>query len=271
MLLSGRAPFNIEREGRNKMLYRIRSGDFVFRDEHWGHVGMKARKLVLSMMQMDPKARVSAEEALRSEWMLSKDEELRRSSLEKSLKEIVCFQARRKLKGAIGAVMYAVGGAFWNIETTAIWRENLHGSDSAVNGDVPQSSALMRGKKREDGFDSPYPSTPPTFEQLYRIDAKLRVGKHATIWRGTSTETDDTYAIKIVDRKNLSPADEASVLNEVAILKCLRHRHILPLLDFFEEPVRFLLVIPFVKAIAAIATLTGFLTYLANRKNFTSS
>ena len=50
-------------------------------------------------------------------------------------------------------------------------------------------------------------------------------------------ETEKTYAIKVVDRTNFSHAEDAAVLNEVALLKSLRHKHIVPLLDFFEDPV----------------------------------
>lgn len=83
------------------MFYKIRAGDYVFYDQFWGHISLEARRLVMSMLQVDPRQRVSAEEALRSDWILTDDSVLRRSSLEVGLKEIVSFQARRKLKGAI--------------------------------------------------------------------------------------------------------------------------------------------------------------------------
>lgn len=57
------------------------------------------------------------------------------------------------------------------------------------------------------------------------------------VWQGTSVETKKSYAIKVVDRTGLSQAEDGAVLNEVAILKSLRHKHIVPLLDFFEDPV----------------------------------
>jgi serine/threonine protein kinase len=42
-------------------------------------------------------------------------------------------------------------------------------------------------------------------------------------------------AIKCVLRKDLPPADDAAIYDEVAILSSLNHPHIIPLIDFFDE------------------------------------
>jgi serine/threonine protein kinase len=186
------------------------------------------------MMQIDPKRRVSAKEALESEWINSSDEDLRRVSLEPSLKEIISFHARRKLKGAIGAVMVAAGARFWDISTAAIWRDELFDSDKAVDGDCGEDNQTLEN----DDSVSPYPNTPPTFENLYGLDKMIEDNKHEAYWEGKSLSTLKSYTIKVVNRKKLSLTDEGAVLNEVAVLKSLRHKHIVNLLDFFEEPVR---------------------------------
>lgn len=186
------------------------------------------------MMQIDPKRRVSAKEALESEWINSADEDLRRVSLEPSLKEIISFHARRKLKGAIGAVMVAAGARFWDISTAAIWRDELFDSDKAVDGDCGDDNQTLEN----DDSVSPYPNTPPTFENLYGLDKMIEDNKHEAYWEGKSLSTLKSYTIKVVNRKKLSLTDEGAVLNEVAVLKSLRHKHIVNLLDFFEEPVR---------------------------------
>lgn len=187
------------------------------------------------MMQIDPKRRVSAKEALESEWINSSDEDLRRVSLEPSLKEIISFHARRKLKGAIGAVMVAAGARFWDISTAAIWRDELFDSDKAVDGgNCGDDNQTLEN----DDSVSPYPNTPPTFENLYGLDKMIEDNKHEAYWEGKSLSTLKSYTIKVVNRKKLSLTDEGAVLNEVAVLKSLRHKHIVNLLDFFEEPVR---------------------------------
>lgn len=205
-------------------MYRsIRAGDFVFYDDYWGHISVEAKKLVLGMLIVDPKSRFSARDVLNDEWMQTNDDVLMSQSLDKSLVHIISFNARRKLKGAMSAVMFATKGAFWDMDTTAIWRENMHTS-SGTGMEVMTSNSTS------------------LFDQLYHLDSKMREGVHATMWQGTSTVTDMTYAIKVIKRENLNPLEDAAVLNEVSILKSLRHGHIIPLLDFIETPERFYLV-----------------------------
>lgn len=76
MLLAGRAPFDAKKGGKDAMFRAIRAGDYVFYDDYWGNISMSAKKLVLSMLHVDPKARMTAQEALSSEWMLAKDDTL---------------------------------------------------------------------------------------------------------------------------------------------------------------------------------------------------
>lgn len=49
-------------------------------------------------------------------------------------------------------------------------------------------------------------------------------------------------AIKCVLRKDLPPSDDANIFDEVAILASLRHPHVCPLLDFFDEKYCYFLV-----------------------------
>jgi len=55
------------------------------------------------------------------------------------------------------------------------------------------------------------------------------------VCRGTHRATGRKVAIKCVLRKDLPPADDAAIYDEVAILSSLNHPHIVPLIDFFDE------------------------------------
>ena len=233
---SGRPPFNAKKHGKNAMFRAIRAGDFVFYDDDWSHISVSAKKLILGLLQVDPRSRLTAREALDSEWMLTKDDVLRRKSLEKGRAEIESSRggARRKLKGAISAVMYAVGWKSWNIDTAAIWREDLRAdTEGAVIGDPSDAAA---------GDDDDAIAVTPTFDGLYRLDRRLQVGQCATVWEGSSIETGRAHAIKVIKREGLTQLEDAAVMNEVSILRSLRHRNIVPLLDYFETPDRFCLV-----------------------------
>lgn len=51
-----------------------------------------------------------------------------------------------------------------------------------------------------------------------------------------------TYAVKCVNRKKLSKEDDAALLDEVSILKEMKHPHIIRLYDFFVQPDYYYLV-----------------------------
>lgn len=73
------------------------------------------------------------------------------------------------------------------------------------------------------------------FREVYQLNARLKSGSFATVCRGTHRSTGRKVAIKCVLRKDLPPADDAAIYDEVAILSSLNHPHIVPLIDFFDE------------------------------------
>jgi len=72
--------------------------------------------------------------------------------------------------------------------------------------------------------------------------AQLQSGSFATVCRGTHRDTGKKIAVKCVLRKDLPPNDDAAIYDEVLILSTLRHPYICPLVDFFEEPECYYLV-----------------------------
>jgi serine/threonine protein kinase len=65
---------------------------------------------------------------------------------------------------------------------------------------------------------------------------KLNSGTFATVCRGKHRITGDRVAVKCVLRKDLHIADDAAIYDEVAVLSSLDHLHITSIIDFFEEP-----------------------------------
>jgi len=74
-----------------------------------------------------------------------------------------------------------------------------------------------------------------TFREAYQLNARLKSGSFATVCRGTHRATGKKVAIKCVLRKDLPPSDDAAIFDEVAILSALKHPHIVPIIDFFDE------------------------------------
>ena len=71
---------------------------------------------------------------------------------------------------------------------------------------------------------------------LFPFDTQLKSGSFATVCRGTHRVTGRKVAIKCVLRKDLPPQDDCAIYEEVAIMAGLKHPNIVPVLDFFDEP-----------------------------------
>jgi calcium/calmodulin-dependent protein kinase I len=93
--------------------------------------------------------------------------------------------------------------------------------------------------------ETPEPSSKSgmRFNELYRLKGVLGTGAFSTVREGAHrTNSSIGYAVKCINRKKLSEEDEAALLDEVSILKELKHQHIIRLFDFFEEPSTYYLV-----------------------------
>lgn len=96
-----------------------------------------------------------------------------------------------------------------------------------------------------------YPVEPPEpnsssgmrFDELYRLKGVLGTGAFSTVREGFHRSSSTiSFAVKCINRKKLSEEDEAALLDEVSILKEMKHDHIIRLFDFFEEPSTYYLV-----------------------------
>ena len=52
---------------------------------------------------------------------------------------------------------------------------------------------------------------------------------------GTHKQSGDSFAIKIVTKAKLTHEDEEALKDEIAVLKELKHQHIIRLYDVFDE------------------------------------
>mmetsp|Transcript_22886 Transcript_22886/g.47475 ORF Transcript_22886/g.47475 Transcript_22886/m.47475 type:complete len:520 (-) Transcript_22886:80-1639(-) len=103
ILLGGYPPFHDDNQA---VLYRkIKEGNFDFHPEYWDPVSKEAKNLIKSMLTVNVKDRLTAKNALDDPWINMSDVELQSHDLNGTLDEIKKFNARRKLKGTIKAVM----------------------------------------------------------------------------------------------------------------------------------------------------------------------
>ena len=103
ILLGGYPPFHDDNQA---VLYRkIKEGNFDFHPEYWDPVSKEAKNLIKSMLTVNIDDRLTAKDALNDPWINMSDSDLEAHDLNGTLDEIKKFNARKKLKGTIKAVM----------------------------------------------------------------------------------------------------------------------------------------------------------------------
>lgn len=84
------------------------------------------------------------------------------------------------------------------------------------------------------------------FADVYQLTKRLRSGSSATVWECLHIHSTELYAVKVIDRSGLTPTDDENVLTEVAAMQSLSaNRYCVQLLDFYEEPDYFYLVMEY--------------------------
>lgn len=115
ILLGGYPPFI---ENTQKALFRkIRKGEYEFHEQYWKSVSQEAKNLIGQLLTVDPKKRITAREALNNSWIMADDSALDKQDLGINLKEFKKFNAKRKFKSVVQAVilthkMESLGEAF---------------------------------------------------------------------------------------------------------------------------------------------------------------
>lgn len=234
LLLGGYPPFQ---DPNHRGLFRkVRAADYVFHETYWEHVSVEAKQLISSLLVVNVKHRVTAPEAVESStWLNMPAEALKIRDLTPSLREMRKFNGKRKLKGAMDAVRWVSGASFFKAEKCTFSQQmvSTHHDNSFLNG----------GAKKENNHLESFIRVPKiSFRDVYELKNKLRKGSFATVWQCVHNETQDVYAVKIIKREGLKPSDDEAVMNEVAIMQSLVHKHIVQLVDFYEEKDYFFLV-----------------------------
>ena len=103
ILLGGYPPFY---DDNQKMLFKkIKAGVYEFHADYWRNVSPEAKDLISNLLVVSPLNRLTVDQALAHPWMRVHNDVLSEKPLIENLKEFKRFVARRKLRGAIRAVM----------------------------------------------------------------------------------------------------------------------------------------------------------------------
>lgn len=105
ILLGGYPPF-IEQNQR-ELFRKIRKGQYEFHEEYWGSVSDDAKDFISCLLTVQPSKRLSAAEALNHKWMKKEAHVLAEQDLGSNLSELRKYNAKRKFKAAVNAVILA--------------------------------------------------------------------------------------------------------------------------------------------------------------------
>jgi len=238
MLIGGYPPFQA---ANHRALFRkIRGADFCFHDRYWKNVSVSAKQLIASLLTVDPTYRATAAMALeRSSWLKINETALAQSDLSASISELKKFQARRSLKGAMRTVLWSVRTKFKSYDAASFAKQvkDWDETDEATNSDGAAKNQLLTKLR-------------PTlkFADVYVLGNRIYEGNSCTVWECEHKHQGGKFAVKIVDRdfdKNQDPNQPSNadgVLHEVAVLNSLDHEYIVKIIDFFDEPDNYYLV-----------------------------
>lgn len=79
-------------------------GAYTFHDKYWMYTSTNAKDLISSCLQVNPNLRITAEEALQSEWMTVEEESLTANDLSMAQEQIRKELPLAKFKGAVYTV-----------------------------------------------------------------------------------------------------------------------------------------------------------------------
>ena len=94
-------------DGVAAMYATIKAGKYSFDDRYWGSVSPEAKSFIKSLLQVDPSKRPSATAAMNHDWFTKHAAELSTTDLKTTIENLKKWNARRKLKGGIKAIMAA--------------------------------------------------------------------------------------------------------------------------------------------------------------------
>lgn len=237
LLLGGYAPF--QDQNHRGLFRKIRAADFVFHETYWEHVSVEAKQLIANLLIVNPEHRWTPQDALESTWIKMTDEELAKRDLSPSLRELRKFNGHRKLKSAMHAVHWATSAKFWNADNVTFSQMSSNSAEHSLEHSSTATVATMTPSE----ITKNHPKL--TFRDVYDLVKKLRKGSFATVWECHHKTTNDIFAVKIIKRAGLKPSEDEAVMNEVAILQSMVHKHIVQLVDFYEEPDYFFLVMEY--------------------------
>ena len=227
LLLGGYLPFDDQDE--DKVFEHTRNGKYFFHPSYWNLISKSAKDLVTKLLTVNPNKRVSADEALKHEWMLRKDVELESNTLNVDQLKETTIKGKQKLKAAVNADTAA--NRLNDLQENFTGFLDRHQQDSQMRITPDGTAHRQQPKFKEEGTSG------KKCDELYEFGEVLGEGGYACVYQCTHKVTKEVYAVKDVNTDVLEENSLLALKEEITILKLVRGGpHIIRLFDVFEEP-----------------------------------
>jgi serine/threonine protein kinase len=251
VLLGGYQPFQGPIE---ELANKIQRGEYKFHNEYWMYTSPSAKNLISSCLRVNPNDRITADEALASDWMNTDEETLTGNDLTVAQHKIREGLPIDKLKGAVYTVMLT--NKMTSLEekfTSTLGDRRAFENRQRKNAAKPAAVATSGS--------APAPTTPEAapapvahanipmtiseestggsklFGEVYSLGGAFGSGSFSVVHEAVQRHTTEEVAVKVVDRRQLNPADAVRLQDEiVALRELVACPHIVELYDVFDEP-----------------------------------
>lgn len=145
ILLGGYPPFHDDDQKR--LFKKIRAGVYEFHEEYWSGVSVDAKDLIRRLLTVNPLDRITADQAVAHPWLMTDEEKLANRQL--NLEELKKFQARRKFKKGVHAVVAAnrmmrIMGGLGNLKKSMAEKEDgISAAEPVSTNDQPNDESRI--------------------------------------------------------------------------------------------------------------------------------
>lgn len=134
---------------------KVRLGNFAFNASDWKNITENAKNLIRQLLQMSPKSRITAQNALKHVWILEKAPKAPQVKLEKSfVQNLRAFKAQNQFKKA---ALLAIAHSFNKEEHIKKMRDTFHQLDENGDGILSQKELKEGIAKAFDHLNLPVP------------------------------------------------------------------------------------------------------------------
>ena len=103
ILLGGYPPFHDDNQ--RSLFRKIVKGEYEFHPDYWSTVSDEAKDLIRGLLTVDMHKRLTVEQALSHPWVQKSDNDLCKRNLDSNLATLRKYQATRKLRAGVKAVI----------------------------------------------------------------------------------------------------------------------------------------------------------------------